>query len=298
MKVLILGCGYTGQRFAQWLTHQRVEASATNRTGTPIDGLSIPIFPFVCASGFDAKPLPVAALEGVTHVLSTIAPDSQGIDPVAASLMPLLKRSSCLQWFGYLSTTGVYGDTQGAWVDEESVLNPQNARSQHRVAIEATFLNSGLPAHIFRLPGIYGPGRSIFDKLRTGTAQYIDKPGHVFSRIHVEDIVQTLWKSMRTPGAKLSPHSGAIYNVADDEPSESGELLKEAAALLNMLPPAAQPYSQANLSPMAASFWSECRRIRNDKIKQKLGVQLAYPSYREGLRAILATETAVAMQQP
>jgi nucleoside-diphosphate-sugar epimerase len=293
MKVLILGCGYVGQRLAQWLVQQRVEVCATNQTGASIQGLSIPIFPFVCATGYDSKPLPVAALENVTHVVSTIAPDSQGIDPVAASLMPLLKSSSCLQWFGYLSTTGVYGDTQGAWVDEKSTPNPQNARSQHRVTIEATFLNSGLPAHIFRLPGIYGPGRSILDKLRAGTAQHVYKPGHVFSRIHVDDIVQTLCKSMR------SPHPGAIYNVADDEPSESGDLLKEAATLLNIQPPAAQLYSQVSLSPMAASFWSECRRIRNNKIKQTLGVQLAYPSYREGLRAILATEaTAASMPQP
>ncbi len=290
MKVLILGCGYTGQRLAQWLTHQQIEVTATNRTGASIQDLSIPIFPFICATGFDAVPLSATALENVTHVLSTIAPDSQGIDPVAASLMPLLKSSAHLQWFGYLSTTGVYGDTQGAWVDEESAVNPQNVRSQHRVTIEATFLTSGLPAHIFRLPGIYGPGRSIFDKLRAGRAQHIYKPGHVFSRIHVDDIVQTLWKSMR------SPHPGAIYNVADDEPSESGDLLKEAATLLNIVPPAAKLYSQVSLSPMAASFWSECRRIRNHKIKQVLGVQLAYPSYREGLQAILATEAA-AMQQ-
>jgi nucleoside-diphosphate-sugar epimerase len=300
MKVLILGCGYVGQRLAQWLVQEQVEVCATNQTGASIQGLSIPIFPFVCATGYDSKPLPAAALENVTHVVSTIAPDSQGIDPVAASLMPLLKSSPCLQWFGYLSTTGVYGDTQGAWVDEESTVNPQNARSQHRVTIEATFLSSGLPAHIFRLPGIYGPGRSILDKLRAGTAQHVYKPGHVFSRIHVDDIVQTLWKSMRTPGAKLSPHPSAIYNVADDEPSESGDLLKEAATLLNILPPAAQLYSQVSLSPMAASFWSECRRIRNNKIKQTLGVQLIYPTYREGLRAILATEAeaTAAMPQP
>ena len=299
MKVLILGCGYTGQRLAQWLTHQHIEVAATNRTGASIQGLSIPIFPFVCATGFDAVPLSATALENVTHVVSTIAPDSQGIDPVAASLMPLLKSSTHLQWFGYLSTTGVYGDTQGAWVDEESAVNPQNVRSQHRVTIEATFLNSGLPAHIFRLPGIYGPGRSIFDKLRAGTAQHVYKPDHVFSRIHVDDIVQTLWKSMQTSCAKRSPHTGAIYNVADDEPSESGDLLKEAATLLNILPPpTAQLYSQVKLSPMAASFWSECRRIRNDKIKQVLGVQLAYPSYREGLRAILATEATAAASMP
>jgi nucleoside-diphosphate-sugar epimerase len=284
MKVLILGCGYTGQRLARQLTQQGAAVYATNRSGTPIQGLNIPVFPFVYASSAAATPLPNEAIEGVTHVLSTIAPDPQGIDAVAASLMPTLQRSP-LTWFGYLSTTGVYGDTQGAWVDEESPLHPQNVRSQHRAAIEATFLHSSLPAHIFRLPGIYGPGRSILDKLRTGTAQHIHKPGHVFSRIHVDDIVQTLWQSMR------SPSPGSIYNVADDEPSEPSTLLLEGAKLLNLAPPVAQPYEQVQLNPMAASFWSECRRIRNHKIKQALGVQLTYPTYREGLRAILSAES-------
>jgi nucleoside-diphosphate-sugar epimerase len=285
MKVLILGCGYTGQWLAQWLVQQQIEVSGTSRSGMPIAGLNISMFPFACATGSSGVPLPTAALDYVTHVVSTIAPDDQGIDPVAASLMPLLQ-SAHLEWFGYLSTTGVYGDAQGAWVDEESPLNPQNVRSQHRATIEATFLHSGLPAHIFRLPGIYGPGRSILDKLRAGTAQHIYKPGHVFSRIHVEDIVQTVGQSMR------SPQPGSIYNVADDEPSESGDLLKWGAKLLNLSPPPAQPYSQANLSPMAASFWSECRRIRNHKIKRALGVQLKYPTYREGLQAIFTAETA------
>ncbi|WP_404788291.1 SDR family oxidoreductase [Altericista sp. CCNU0014] len=285
MKVLILGCGYTGQRLARWLVRQKIDVCATNRSGTPLEGLNIPVFPFFYASQAAAVPLPHAALEGVTHVLSTIAPDPQGIDPVAASLMPTLQRSP-LTWFGYLSTTGVYGDTQGEWVDEESPLQPQNARSQYRAAIEATFLHSGLPAHIFRLPGIYGPGRSILDKLRAGAAQHIRKPGHVFSRIHVDDIVQTLWQSMR------SPSPGSIYNVSDDEPSEPSTLIVEGAKLLNLSPPVAQPYEQIQLNPMAASFWSECRRIRNRKIKQVLGVRLAYPTYREGLRAILTAETA------
>lgn len=285
MKVLILGCGYTGQRLAHWLTQRQVEVYATNRSGAAIQGLTIPIFAFDCATGRDIMPLPTAALENVTHVLSTIGPDGQGIDPVAASLMPMLQQSS-LTWFGYLSTTGVYGDTQGAWVEEESPLNPQNVRSQHRVTIEATLLRSGLPTHIFRLPGIYGPGRSILDKLRTGTAQYIHKPGHVFSRIHVDDIVQTLGASMR------SPNPGSIYNVADDLPSESGDLILAGAKLLNLSPPIAQPYAQAKLSPMAASFWSECRRVCNRKIKQALGVRLSYPTYQEGLRAIFEAESA------
>jgi nucleoside-diphosphate-sugar epimerase len=284
MKVLILGCGYTGQYLARLLLQQGVETRGTNRTGTVIPGLAIPIFPFAYRTGEFIAPLPEAALADITHVLSTIAPDEQGIDPVAASLMPLLQ-SARLQWFGYLSTTGVYGDTQGGWVDENSPLNPQNLRSQHRVAVEATFLGSALPAHIFRLPGIYGPRRSIFERLRAGTAHHTIKPGHVFSRIHVADIGQTLWCSMR------SPQPGVIYNVADDEPSEPSALIMEGAQLLEIIPPPAEPYDASKLSPMAASFWSECRRVNNRKIKQDLKVRLAYPTYREGLRAILAAES-------
>jgi nucleoside-diphosphate-sugar epimerase len=290
MKVLILGCGYTGQRLAQWLIQHQVEVVGTTRIGTPIQGLNLPIFPFACATGCDIMPLSAMALENVTHVLSTIAPDAQGIDPVAACLMPMLQQSA-LTWFGYLSTTGVYGDTQGAWVEEDRPVNPQNVRSQHRVTIEATFLSSGLPAHIFRLPGIYGPSRSILDKLRTGTAQHIYKPGHVFSRIHVDDIVQTVWESMR------SPHPGSIYNVADDLPSESRDLILAGARLLNISPPAPQPFEQAKLSPMAASFWSEHRRISNRKIKQLLGVQLRYPTYQEGLRAIFDAESIAGLSR-
>lgn len=285
MKVLILGCGYTGQALARCLIKHKVAVQGTNRSGKAIPHLNIPIFAFAYSPEAEMLPLPEAALAGVTHVVSTIAPDTHGIDPTAASLMPLLNLAN-LQWFGYLSTTGVYGDTQGQWVHEESPLRPQNVRSQHRVAIEATFLHSHLPAHIFRLPGIYGPKRSILERLRAGTAQHIVKPGHVFSRIHVDDIAQTLWHSMR------SPNPGTIYNVADDEPSEPSTLVVEGARLLGIAPPPAIPYADAVLSPMAASFWDECRRVANQKIKEQLGVKLLYPTYKEGLAAILDAESS------
>lgn len=281
MHILVLGCGYTGKQLAKWLIQQGISVKVTNRTGTPIEGLNGTAFPF--QYGESSCPLPRQALEGVTHVLTTIAPDQQGIDPVIASLMPTLQMAE-LQWFGYLSTTGVYGDTQGAWVNEASPLQPTNIRSQHRVNIEATFLKSGLPTHIFRLPGIYGPSRSIFDRLRTGTAHHIAKPGHVFSRIHVDDLVQTIWCSMGLP------NPGSIYNVADDEPTEPSTLILAGAKLMGIEPPPAQPYESTQLSPMAASFWSECRRVCNIKIKQELGVQLRYPTYREGLKAIWMQE--------
>ncbi|NCJ07840.1 SDR family NAD(P)-dependent oxidoreductase [Synechococcales cyanobacterium C] len=280
MKVLILGGGYTGLRLGRWLAGQGISVCLTNRQGKPLRELALPVFPFAYTPMGDARPLPIEALAGVTHVLSTIPPDAQGVDPVAVSLLDRLQGQK-LTWFGYLSTTGIYGDTQGAWVDETAPYNPQNARSQHRVTAETQFLQSSLPTHIFRLPGIYGPGRSIFDRLQAGAVQHVVKPGHVFSRVHVDDIVQTLGRSIQ------NPQPGTIYNVADDEPTESSVLLIEACRLLGIDPPPPLSFDPEQMSPMAASFWQECRRVSNHKIKTELGVNLCYPTYREGLKAIL-----------
>nr|WP_323368514.1 SDR family NAD(P)-dependent oxidoreductase [Synechococcus elongatus] len=217
MKVLILGGGYTGQRLAQLLTEQGIPVLATTRSGQwPLNS---PCLTFDASATPPLLPDP-EVLAGVTHVLSTIPPLSDGRDPVLATLLPTLQQLP-LQWCGYLSTTGVYGDTQGAWVDEESPLQSTNRRSQQRIAIEAQWLASGLPAHIFRLPGIYGPGRSSFDRLRRGDNQRLLKPGHVFCRIHVDDITAALWASMQ------HPNPGRIYNVSDDCPCEPALLLEE-----------------------------------------------------------------------
>lgn len=282
MKVLILGCGYTGLRLVDRLIQDNIRVHVTNRKGD-MPGLSA--FPF--AHSLDAAPVlpPATAYEGVTHILSSIPPDQQGNDPVAIHLLLTLERLP-LKWFGYLSTTGVYGDSQGAWVDEESPANPQSVRSQNRINAETQFLQSALPTHIFRLPGIYGPGRSILDRLRNGTARNIFKPGHVFSRIHVDDIVQTVYQSMQ------NPQPGSIYNVADDLPSEPSTLIEEGSRLLGMQPPPALAYEDAQMSPMAQSFWKECRRVSNSKIKTDLGIKLLHPSYREGLQSIFNMETS------
>lgn len=282
MKVLILGCGYTGLRLVDRLTQDNIRVHVTNRSGD-IPGLSA--FPF--AHNLDTDPVlpPAAAYEGVTHVLSSIPPDQQGNDPVAVHLLSTLEKLP-LKWFGYLSTTGVYGNSQGAWVDEESPVQPQSVRSQNRVHAETQFLQSALPTHIFRLPGIYGPGRSILDRLKKGTARNIFKPGHVFSRIHVDDIVQTVYQSM------LNPQPGSIYNVADDLPSEPNTLIEEGSRLLGIQPPPVVAYEDVQMSPMAHSFWQECRRVSNSKIKTDLGIQLLHPSYREGLKSILNMETS------
>lgn len=279
MNVLILGGGYTGQRLAHWLIQRDIPVQITTRSGLPLSTLEIPTYSF--AYGDETIPLASEALEGVTHVLSSIPPAKDGVDPVVALLLHQLQ-SLNLQWFGYLSTTGVYGDAQGGWVSETSPLKPSNVRSQHRVNIEAKFLAADLPTHVFRLPGIYGPGRSIFERLKAEKTQHIDKPGHVFSRIHVDDIVQTVGASM------LQPDPTNIYNVADDEPTEPSSLIVEAHRLMGTPPPPEVPFDSTQMSPMALSFWKDCRRVSNQKIKTDLGIQLLYPTYREGLSAIFA----------
>lgn len=280
MKVLILGLGYTGQRIGRSLLIQGHTVIGSNRSGTAVPGLNIPILT-VDSSQHSSDSNFWDDLQDVSHILSTIAPTAEGKDP-AWEIIKRHPEPARLTWIGYLSTTGVYGHTDGAWVDEQSPVQPGNARSQARVTIEQQWLQSDFPTHIFRLPGIYGPTRSIFERIRSGRVQQIIKPGHVFSRVHVDDIVQTVAKSMH------HPTPGEIYNVVDNEPSEPRELLLEGTKLLQVKPPPPIPFEEAHFSPMGRSFWDECRRISNQKIREKLGIQLLYPSYREGLRAIFA----------
>jgi nucleoside-diphosphate-sugar epimerase len=228
-----------------------------------------------------------ALLAGCTHLLSSVPPDEAG-DPVLDLHGSDIASRPELAWIGYLSTTGVYGDRQGGWVDEESALQPTGERGRRRVSAEAGWLalgqRAGLPVHLFRLAGIYGPGRSAFDALRAGRAQRIEKPGHVFSRIHVADIAQVLHASMARPRA------GAIYNLCDDDAAAPADVVAYAAALLGIPPPPLVPFAEAKLSEMARSFYDDNKRVRNDRIKRELGVRLAYPDYRAGLAAILAAE--------
>lgn len=196
--------------------------------------------------------------------------------------------ASPARWLGYLSTTGVYGDRQGDWVDEDSPLAPSTRRGRDRVAAEAGWqalaAAHGLPLHIFRLAGIYGPGRGPFEKVRNGTARRIIKPGQVFSRIHAEDIAQVLAASIARPS------SGAIYNLCDDDPAPPEDVLEHAARLLGLPPPPAEDFATAEMTPMARSFYAESKRVSNDRIKRDLGIRLIHPDYRSGLAAILAAE--------
>jgi nucleoside-diphosphate-sugar epimerase len=233
------------------------------------------------------RPLLPDALAGVTHVLVSVPPDEQG-DPVRDCHGRDIAALSTLRWLGYLSTTGVYGDRGGDWVDESSALAPTGARGSRRAAAERGWLDlyrrHNIPLHVFRLAAIYGPGRSPFAALRAGTAKRIDKPGQVFSRIHVEDLASVLCASM------TQPRPGAVYNVCDDDPAPPEAVVAHAALLLGMPPPPLLPLAEAGLSPMALSFYGDNKRVRNRLIKEELGITLRYPDYRAGLAAILAAE--------
>ncbi len=228
-------------------------------------------------------------LDTASHLLSSVPPSADG-DPVLRKFGDWLTMLNNPEWFGYLSTTGVYGDTGGATVDETASLNPSNDRSKWRVEADQAWRElhaaNGLPVHVFRLSGIYGPGRSVFDRLRSGLKRRIDYPGHLFSRIHVDDIVAVLRASMSMPAP------GGIYNLCDDQPIEQQYVEEYACELMGIEPPPLVPFDEAikDMSPMALTFWQDNRRVDNSKIKRDLGVTLKYPDYRTGLKAIWELE--------
>jgi len=230
------------------------------------------------------------ALPDATHILVSTAPDADGDPVLAAYRVQIAEAAGHVEWMGYLSTTAVYGDRKGDWVDETSMLNPATKRGQWRAKAEhawqALGAETGLPVHIFRLAGIYGPGRGPFAKLRAGTARRILKKGQVFSRIHVEDIAQVLRASMDHPRA------GAVYNVCDNDPAPPEAVIAEAARLLNLPLPDAEDFATAEMTPMARSFYGESKKVSNRLILRELGITLKYHDYRSGLCALLATESA------
>ncbi len=284
-RLFCFGLGYSAGFLARALAAERWAIAGTSREETSCAALAV--------HGYDMRvfsrdrPLddPAAALAGTTHLLLSIPPDGAG-DPVFAVHGQLVAGLPELRWAGYLSTTAVYGDRAGAWVDETTPPLPAGERGRRRLAAEASWLglqrDGGLPIHIFRLAGIYGPGRDPLEPVRQGRARRVDKPGHVFSRIHVADLVTVLRASM------ARPRPGAIYNVCDDEPAPSGDVVAFACALLGQAPPPPVPLAEAALSPVARSFYDDNKRVANGLIKRELGVNLAYPSYREGLRALAA----------
>lgn len=281
-RLFIFGLGYSGLEIAQLA---RAQGWTVAGTCTGVEKAESLRAQGIETHLFDGTaPLAAASVGGATHILCSIAPGTVG-DPALSLCGPLLRQA---KWLGYLSTTGVYGDHGGGWVDEDTPPKPGQPRSIERLATErawqAMARDAGVPLTIFRLPGIYGPGRSPIDQVKAGTARRIDKPGQVFSRIHVADIAGAALKAM------TAPHRGDIYNVVDDLPVSTGEVVAFACELLGRPVPPSIPWDEIapTMSPMARSFYAESRRVRNERMKRDLGVVLRYPTYREGLRAIAA----------
>ncbi len=276
--LLSFGHGYSARALARLLLPEGWRVIGTARSPERVAEVAATGAEGLLWPGTEMGPF----LDEATHLLASAAPDEAG-DPVLRSLgAAIAAQAGRFAWVGYLSTTGVYGDRGGDWVDEGSELAPSTKRGQLRVEAEAAWRAiPGLPLHVFRLAGIYGPGRGPFEKVRAGTARRIVKPGQMFSRIHVEDIAQVLAASIDRPDP------GAVYNLCDDDPAPPEDVIAHAAELLGLPVPPDEDFATAEMTPMARSFYAESKRVRNDRIKAELGVRLRYPDYRSGLRALL-----------
>lgn len=279
--LLSLGHGYSARALAARLLPQGWRIIGTTRSREKLDEIAATGVEPMLWPGSDLSSL----LQEVPNLLVSAGPGPEG-DPVLLELQDEITAAAPhLRWVGYLSTTGVYGDHGGDWVDETTPLTPSTRRGAARVQAEAAWSAiPGLPLHIFRLAGIYGPGRGPFAKVRKGTARRIIKPGQVFSRIHVEDIAQALDLSL------AKPQPGAIYNLCDDDPAPPQDVIGHAAALLGLPLPPAVDFDKAEMTPMARSFYAESKKVRNDHAKAALGWQPIYPDYRSGLAALLEAE--------
>lgn len=279
--LIVLGLGYTGTAIAAGAAAQGWRVTATSREPSRR----------AAPRGVDLVAFDAAgdALAAASHLVQTAAPGESG-DPALARFGAEIAANRHLRWAGYLSTTGVYGDRDGGWVDEDTPAAPTGERAQRRVAAEQAWVAvlPGVAVDLFRVAGIYGPGRSAFDDLRAGQARRVLKPGHLFGRIHRDDIAAAVLSAMqqdRLPGAR-------VLNLVDNEPAASADVTAEAARLLGMEPPPLIPFETAvaSMSSMGRSFWSESRRVRSEKTQQRLGLRWRYPTYREGLRAVLQQE--------
>ena len=262
VRLFVHGLGYCAERLALRLAAEGWEIAGTTREPEK-------------AARFAARGWNRFATAEATHLLLSAPPGESG-DPFMAGF----EAPPGLAWAGYLSTTGVYGDRGGGWASEESALLPTGERGRRRVRAEAAWAALGLPLHVFRIAGIYGPGRNALRTVRAGRARRIVKRDQVFSRIHVDDIAAVLAASI------ARPNPGRAYNLADDAPAPPAEVTEFACRLLALPPPPAEPFETAELSPMAASFYRDSKRVSNARIKAELAVRLRYPSYREGLRAL------------
>ena len=285
MRFLVFGYGFSGRVLARRMAGQGWTVAATFRDAGGQGRIE--------ADGFEAidvgdRMALARALAETGAILVTAPPGPEGCPGLNALIPAMAQAAAFPDWIGYLSTTGVYGDRQGRWVTEQSRLAAQSVEGARRVGAERDWLEvgrgMGLTVTIFRLPGIYGPGRSAFDRLRDGRARRITAPGQVFSRIHVDDLATGLAASIARPRA------GGIYNLCDDEPAPNSEVVGYAARLLGMEPPPEVRLEDARLSPAAMRFYAESKRVSNARAKAELGWRPAYATYREGLAAILSAD--------
>ncbi|WP_372783890.1 SDR family oxidoreductase [Phenylobacterium sp.] len=283
MRLFVFGYGYSGRALARRLIPKGWQVAAGVRDPADAGRLE--------ADGVTAIPLAdrgrlAEALAQTQALLITAPPDAGGCPGLQALVPALASANAFPDWIGYLSTTGVYGDRHGGWVFEQSRLAAQSVEGARRVGAERDWLEvgrgMGLTVAVFRLPGLYGPGRSAFDRLRAGTARRILAPAQVFSRLHVDDLAAGLEASIARPRA------GAAYNLCDDQPAPNGDVIAHAAHLLGLAPPPEVPLADAELSPAALRFYGESKRVSNARAKAELGWRPAYPTYREGLSAVLS----------
>ncbi len=277
--LLCFGFGFSARTLAAQLDPREWHVTGTSRTDAGVAK--------IMASGFQGirfdqlSDIP----SSVTHIVTSVPPEPEG-DPVLLRFHDQLARQAKqFSWVAYLSTTGVYGDHAGGWVDENTPLNPATERGHRRLRAERQWLHlhaeHQLPVHLFRLAGIYGPGRNQLEAMREGSARRIVKQGQIFSRIHVTDIAGILLASI------ARPNPGRAYNGADDEPAPPQEVVAYAANLLHMPLPPEEKFENVTLSPMARSFYAESKRVSNQRVKEELGYAFRYPTYREGLKALL-----------
>lgn len=293
MNLFIFGLGYAGLAIARQAILNEWQVTATVRS----TGKALKLADFggrvIALDHPQAYRQIVEGFKSATHVLSTVPPEGDD-DPITRDYGQIMQAARQLEWAGYISATSVYGDTGGAWVDETAALKPLGARGAARVAAERAWMAQGhaasLPTHVFRVAGIYGTRASVLDQLRAGAARRIDKrltdgTPHVMNRIHVDDLAGAVMASMGSPDS--ARHGAAIYNIADDLPSPSAEVVAYAAGLLNLPIPPLEPFDETTLSPMQASFYAECKRVDNKKMKERLGYSLRYTTYREGLASLV-----------
>lgn len=283
MKLLIFGIGYSGLAIAkEWLGEVvGTTRSVEKQSVLAAQGINAVIFDGAITDELNLH------LATATHVVISASPSADG-DPVLNAIPEFFERAAALQWLGYLSTVGVYGDFEGAWISENTAPKPVTKRGQWRVEAENKWSelakDNNVPFSIFRLAGIYGPGRSTFNKIRNGASRRIVKSGQVFNRIHVEDIAQIVNKAAQLKAI-------GVFNGADNEPAPPNLVIEHAANMINMEPPPEEPFETAELTPMARSFYGDNKRCGNARLKKDLGISLRHPTYREGLASILAQES-------